>query len=177
MSFKRFILCLPVVTGLVLTASAVARMAPAENEGAAPSCAGKGVRQNPQGHPSCGLHAGWTARQATESVPAPADDHLDEPVDDPVDEPVDDPADEDATDADDGTADELAAEKVCKRNGVHPNKNGHPTCGLHKGWTKHQSERAPEGATQQSGKGDRPKKDHVAAHGAGNGHKQGKHSH
>jgi hypothetical protein len=69
MSLKRAALCLPVVAGLVLTGSAVARMAPATGEHPAPACERNGVQPNPQRHPSCGLHLG---RETADGGPAPA---------------------------------------------------------------------------------------------------------
>lgn len=136
MSLKRYALCLPVVAALVLTGSAVARIAPAEGEGVKPQCAKNGVHENPQGHLSCGLHTGWAARQAATETEAE-----DKPAAEPTAE--EDTAGEGTIGTDEGIAEEPAAEKVCKKNGVHINKNGHPTCGLHKGWTKHDPAAAP----------------------------------
>lgn len=166
MSIKRAALCLPVVAGLILTASAVARIAPAESQDAAPACTKNGVRANKPGHPTCGLHAGWWEDDAVQ----------DEPVTEPAPEEGATPAGEEGgEEADENTAQdeepaaEPAAAKECKKHPVHPNKNGHPTCGLHKGWAEHDA--APEG---RAGDVTKPGKDHhTGKHGAGHGAQKG----
>jgi hypothetical protein len=157
MSLNRAALCLPVLAGLVLTGSAVARIAPATGDEATPACERNGVHPNPQGHPSCGLHLGWSTEATTGT-------------------------ETDATAGECGT--EPAATKMCKNREVRLNKNGHPTCGLHKGWDKHQT---PPTATSGAGPdtaGSQPTKDtsqkaahaHGASHSGKHGGKAAKHS-
>jgi hypothetical protein len=67
MSVQRFIVVVPVLAGLVVTGSAVARMMPAQSvrDSVYPVCAHNGVHFNKQGHANCGLHKGWTQAGAT----------------------------------------------------------------------------------------------------------------
>jgi hypothetical protein len=62
MSINRFIVVLPVVAGLVVTGSAVARMMPRQSvrDTVYQTCAHNGVHFNKQGHANCGLHLGWS---------------------------------------------------------------------------------------------------------------------
>src|SRR6476646_11232017 len=62
MSLQRFIVVVPVLAGLVVTGSAVARMMPAQSvrDTVYQTCAHNGVHFNKQGHANCGLHKGWT---------------------------------------------------------------------------------------------------------------------
>jgi hypothetical protein len=52
----------PLLAGLVVTGSAVARMLPAQSvrDSVYQTCAHNGVHFNKQGHPNCGLHLGWS---------------------------------------------------------------------------------------------------------------------
>jgi len=52
----------PVLAGLVVTGSAVARMMPAQSvrDTVYQTCAHNGVHFNKQGHANCGLHKGWS---------------------------------------------------------------------------------------------------------------------
>ena len=52
----------PVLAGLVVTGTAVARMMPAESvrDSVYQTCAHNGVHFNKQGHANCGLHKGWS---------------------------------------------------------------------------------------------------------------------
>src|SRR5207302_4723269 len=61
MTVSRLIVGVPVVAGLLVTGSAVARMAPATTvrDSVYQTCAHNGVHFNKQGHPNCGLHKGW----------------------------------------------------------------------------------------------------------------------
>jgi hypothetical protein len=62
MSINRFIVVLPVLAGLVVTGSAVARMMPRQSvrDTVYQTCAHNGVHFNKQGHANCGLHLGWS---------------------------------------------------------------------------------------------------------------------
>jgi hypothetical protein len=62
MSLQRFIVVVPVLAGLVVTGSAVARMMPAQSvrDTVYQTCAHNGVHFNKQGHANCGLHKGGT---------------------------------------------------------------------------------------------------------------------
>jgi hypothetical protein len=62
MSVSRLMMVVPVVAGLVVTGSAVARMMPAESvrDSVYQTCAHNGVHFNKQGHANCGLHKGWS---------------------------------------------------------------------------------------------------------------------
>jgi hypothetical protein len=70
MSITRFVVVLPVLAGLVVTGSAVARMMPEQSvrdtvyqpvpDTVYQTCAHNGVHFNKQGHANCGLHLGWS---------------------------------------------------------------------------------------------------------------------
>jgi hypothetical protein len=62
MSISRWIVVLPVLAGLVVTGSAVARMLPAQTvrDTVYQTCQHNGVHFNKQGHANCGLHKGWS---------------------------------------------------------------------------------------------------------------------
>ena len=74
MSINRVIVVLPVLAGLVLTGTAVARMMPVQtvrdsvyqNSTGQQTCAHNGVHFNKQGHANCGLHKGWSDQGSTE---------------------------------------------------------------------------------------------------------------
>jgi len=62
MTVSRLLVAVPVLAGLVVTGSAVARMMPAESvrDSVYQTCAHNGVHFNKQGHANCGLHKGWS---------------------------------------------------------------------------------------------------------------------
>ena len=62
MSVSRLMMVVPVLAGLVVTGTAVARMMPAESvrDSVYQTCAHNGVHFNKQGHANCGLHKGWS---------------------------------------------------------------------------------------------------------------------
>ena len=76
MSINRVIVVLPVLAGLVLTGTAVARMMPVQtvrdsvyqnsNSTGQQTCAHNGVHFNKQGHANCGLHKGWSDQGSTQ---------------------------------------------------------------------------------------------------------------
>jgi hypothetical protein len=94
MSISRLMVAVPVLAGLVVTGSAVARMLPAESvrDSVYQTCAHNGVHFNKQGHSNCGLHKGWSQ---------------DDPATEP-DQPATDPESGDTGDTA-GTADSTAA--------------------------------------------------------------------
>jgi hypothetical protein len=67
MSVSRLIVALPVLAGLVVTGTAVARMMPADSVRVSvyQTCAHNGVHFNKQGHSNCGLHKGWQSAPTT----------------------------------------------------------------------------------------------------------------
>jgi hypothetical protein len=62
---NRIIVVLPLVAGLILAGTALARMLPAETvrDSAYPACKHNGVHFNKQGHANCGLHKGWANQE------------------------------------------------------------------------------------------------------------------
>jgi hypothetical protein len=75
MSINRVVVVLPVLAGLMLTGTAVARMMPVQSvrdsvyglrDSAVQTCAHNGVHVNKQGHTNCGLHKGWTDQGSTD---------------------------------------------------------------------------------------------------------------
>ena len=62
MSINRLMVVVPVLAGLVVTGSAVARMLPTQSvrDSVYQTCAHNGVHFNKQGHANCGLHNGWS---------------------------------------------------------------------------------------------------------------------
>ena len=80
MVISRWFVVAPVLAGLAITGSAVARMMPAETvrDTVYQTCQHNGVHFNKQGHANCGLHKGWS----------------DEPTSEPGDEPTSEPATE-----------------------------------------------------------------------------------
>lgn len=68
MSINRVIVVLPVLAGLALTGTAVARMMPVQTvrDSVYQTCAHNGVHFNKQGHANCGLHKGWSDQGSTE---------------------------------------------------------------------------------------------------------------
>jgi hypothetical protein len=69
MSINRFVVVLPVLAGLVVTGSAVARMMPRQSvrDTVYQTCAHNGVHFNKQGHANCGLHLGWSDSSSGDS--------------------------------------------------------------------------------------------------------------
>jgi hypothetical protein len=69
MSINRILVVLPVLAGLVLTGTAVARMMPVQSvrDSVYQTCAHNGVHFNKQGHANCGLHKGWSDEGAGSS--------------------------------------------------------------------------------------------------------------
>ncbi|HET6848646.1 MAG TPA: hypothetical protein VFH74_07295 [Gaiellales bacterium] len=68
MSINRIVVVLPLLAGLVLAGTAVARMMPVQTvrDSVYQTCAHNGVHFNKQGHANCGLHKGWTDGGSTE---------------------------------------------------------------------------------------------------------------
>lgn len=68
MSISRWIVVVPVLAGLAVTGSAVARMLPAQTvrDTVYQTCQHNGVHFNKQGHANCGLHEGWSHHPPTE---------------------------------------------------------------------------------------------------------------
>ncbi len=66
----------PVLAGLVVTGSAVARMLPAQSvrDSVYQTCAHNGVHFNKQGHANCGLHKGWSQGEPTTPPDQPVTD-------------------------------------------------------------------------------------------------------
>ena len=62
MAVNRLMVAVPLLAGLVVTGSAVARMMPAQSvrDSVYQTCAHNGVHFNKQGHSNCGLHKGWS---------------------------------------------------------------------------------------------------------------------
>jgi hypothetical protein len=62
MSISRWIVVVPVLVGLAVTGSAVARMMPRQTvrDTVYQTCQHNGVHFNKQGHANCGLHKGWS---------------------------------------------------------------------------------------------------------------------
>jgi hypothetical protein len=62
LQLKRGLLVVPVLAGLALAGTAMARMLPAETvrDGVYQTCQRNGVHFNKQGHANCGLHKGWS---------------------------------------------------------------------------------------------------------------------
>src|SRR6476661_2450816 len=89
MSISRWIVVVPVLAGLTITGSAMARMLPAETvrDTVYQTCQHNGVHFNKQGHANCGLHRGWSNDPTTEPGSEPGT----EPGGDTGGEPVDAP--------------------------------------------------------------------------------------
>jgi hypothetical protein len=75
MSINRVLVVLPLLAGLVLAGTAVARMMPVQTvrdsvygvrDSASQTCAHNGVHYNKQGHANCGLHLGWSDTGSTQ---------------------------------------------------------------------------------------------------------------
>jgi hypothetical protein len=75
MSISRWIVVVPVLAGLAVTGSAVARMLPAQTvrDTVYQTCQHNGVHFNKQGHANCGLHKGWSNDPTTTSGDEPGD--------------------------------------------------------------------------------------------------------
>src|SRR6476646_2254966 len=86
MSISRWIVVVPVLAGLAVTGTAMARMLPAETvrDTVYQTCQHNGVHFNKQGHANCGLHKGWSNDPTTEPGTEPGGDTGGEPVDAPT---------------------------------------------------------------------------------------------
>ena len=82
MSISRWIVVVPVLAGLAVTGSAVARMLPAQTvrDTVYQTCQHNGVHFNKQGHANCGLHKGWSDNPTTESGDQPGSEPGDQPT-------------------------------------------------------------------------------------------------
>jgi len=82
MSISRWIVVLPVLAGLVVTGSAVARMLPAQTvrDTFYQTCQHNGVHFNKQGHANCGLHKGWSEDPTTSTGDEPGSQPGDQPT-------------------------------------------------------------------------------------------------
>ena len=82
MSISRWIVVLPVLAGLVVTGSAVARMLPAQTvrDTVYQTCQHNGVHFNKQGHANCGLHKGWSEDPTTSTGDEPGSQPGDQPT-------------------------------------------------------------------------------------------------
>jgi hypothetical protein len=82
MSISRWIVVVPVLAGLAVTGSAVARMLPAPTvrDTVYQTCQHNGVHFNKQGHANCGLHKGWSDNPTTESGDQPGSEPGDQPT-------------------------------------------------------------------------------------------------
>ena len=82
MSISRWIVVAPVLAGLAVTGSAVARMLPAPTvrDTVYQTCQHNGVHFNKQGHANCGLHKGWSEDPTTESGDQPGSEPGDQPT-------------------------------------------------------------------------------------------------
>jgi len=75
MSISRWIVVVPVLAGLAVTGTAVARMLPRETvrDTVYQTCQHNGVHFNKQGHANCGLHKGWSDDPTTATGDEPGD--------------------------------------------------------------------------------------------------------
>ena len=82
MSISRWIVVVPVLVGLAVTGSAVARMMPAQTvrDTVYQTCQHNGVHFNKQGHANCGLHKGWSNDPTTSSGDVPGSGTGDQPT-------------------------------------------------------------------------------------------------
>ena len=153
MSISRWIVVVPVLAGLAVTGSAVARMLPAETvrDTVYQTCQHNGVHFNKQGHANCGLHKGWS----------------DDPTTEAGDEPGSSPA----------TADHRARRASAGHAPKHGDKAGHGKGHGHHGATARggssgHGHGGGKSATHGGGHG------HATTHGGGHGHAGGQgHSH
>ena len=82
MSISRWIVVVPVLVGLAVTGSAVARMMPRQTvrDTVYQTCQHNGVHFNKQGHANCGLHKGWSEDPTTSTGDEPGSQHGDQPT-------------------------------------------------------------------------------------------------
>jgi hypothetical protein len=82
MSISRWIVVVPVLVGLAVTGSAVARMMPAQTvrDTVYQTCQHNGVHFNKQGHANCGLHKGWSDDPTTSTGDEPGSGPGDQPT-------------------------------------------------------------------------------------------------
>ena len=82
MSISRWIVVVPVLVGLAVTGSAVARMMPAQTvrDTVYQTCQHNGVHFNKQGHANCGLHKGWSDDPTTSTGDEPGSQPGDQPT-------------------------------------------------------------------------------------------------
>jgi hypothetical protein len=85
MSISRWIVVVPVLVGLAVTGTAVARMLPRETvrDTVYQTCQHNGVHFNKQGHANCGLHKGWSDDPTTEAGDQPGSEPGDQPTTEP----------------------------------------------------------------------------------------------
>jgi hypothetical protein len=85
MSISRWIVVVPVLVGLAVTGSAVARMMPAQTvrDTVYQTCQHNGVHFNKQGHANCGLHKGWSQDPTTATGDVPGSGPGDQPTTEP----------------------------------------------------------------------------------------------
>ena len=148
MSISRWIVVVPVLVGLAVTGSAVARMMPAQTvrDTVYQTCQHNGVHFNKQGHANCGLHKGWS----------------DDPTTSTGDEPGSQPGDQPTTESGG------RAGHAPKHGGKVDHGKGHS----HHGATTSGHGHGGKSATHGGGHG------HSTTHGGGHGHAGGQgHSH
>jgi hypothetical protein len=82
MSISRWIVVVPMLVGLAVTGSAVARMMPAQTvrDTVYQTCQHNGVHFNKQGHANCGLHNGWSNDPTTATGDEPGSQPDDQPT-------------------------------------------------------------------------------------------------
>ncbi|HWH67584.1 MAG TPA: hypothetical protein VNS99_15870 [Gaiellales bacterium] len=82
MSISRWIVVVPVLAGLAVTGTAVARMLPRETvrDTVYQTCQHNGVHFNKQGHANCGLHKGWSHDPTTATGDEPGSQPGDGPA-------------------------------------------------------------------------------------------------
>ena len=149
MSISRWIVVVPVLVGLAVTGSAVARMMPAQTvrDTVYQTCQHNGVHFNKQGHANCGLHKGWS----------------DDPTTSTGDEPGSQPGDQPTTESGG------SAGHAPKHGGKADHGKGH---GHHGATTSGHGHGGGKSATHGGGHG------HSTTHGGGHGHAGGQgHSH
>jgi len=149
MSISRWIVVVPVLVGLAVTGSAVARMMPRQTvrDTVYQTCQHNGVHFNKQGHANCGLHKGWS------------DDPTTATGDEPGSEPGDGPATESGG----------SAGHAHKHGGKSDHGKGH---GHHGATTSGHGHGGGKSGTHGGGHG------HSTTHGGGHGHGGGqRHSH
>ncbi|HET8805030.1 MAG TPA: hypothetical protein VFM47_01065 [Gaiellales bacterium] len=149
MSISRWIVVVPVLVGLAVTGSAVARMMPRQTvrDTVYQTCQHNGVHFNKQGHANCGLHKGWS----------------DDPTTSTGDEPGSQPGDQPTTESGG------SAGHAPKHGGKSNHGKGH---GHHSATTSGHGHGGGKSATHSGRHG------HATTHGGGHGHAGGQgHSH